>query len=118
MSATLTAPSIAETEQRLVLTRIGWGNYVTISDALPDWRGLRLIYIDGRLTLLTTSRRHDWLAERVGQLFVAVAEGCGIIWEDAGQATYRLEGRGAGVEGDKTFYVGAKCRANAGSAEH
>jgi Uma2 family endonuclease len=106
MSATLILPNVAEGEQRLVLTGINWGQYVTISDALPDRPCLRLIYLDGRLTFLGTSRRHDRLAERMGHLVVAVANGCGILWEPAGQATFRLEGRGAGVEGDKTYYFG------------
>ena len=39
MTATMTAPGVAEAEQRLDLTGISWGQYVTISDALPDWRG-------------------------------------------------------------------------------
>ncbi|HEX8203855.1 MAG TPA: Uma2 family endonuclease, partial [Isosphaeraceae bacterium] len=62
--------------------------------------------LDGRLTFLGTSRRHDWLAERLGELIKAVAHGCGILWEDAGQATFRREDQGAGVEGDKTYYFG------------
>jgi Uma2 family endonuclease len=106
MTATMTTPNLAEQEQRLVLTGVGWGQYVTISDALPDWCSLRMIYLDGRLTFLTTSRHHDRLSKRLGQLVVAVADGCGIVWEDAGQATFRREDLGSGVEGDDTFYFG------------
>jgi Uma2 family endonuclease len=106
MSATMPPPTVAEGEQRLVLTGIRWGQYVTIADALPDWPGLRMIYLDGRLTFLGTSRRHDWLAELLGHLVVAVANGCGILWEPAGQATFRREDSGAGVEGDRTYYFG------------
>ena len=53
-----------------------------------------------------TSRRHDWFAEQLAYLIAAIAHGCGILWEVAGTATFRLEGRGAGVEGDKTYYFG------------
>ena len=100
-------PTAADHEQRLDLFGIGWEQYVAITDAMGDQSGLKSIYLDGRLTLLTLSRRHDWHAERLAELFKAVAVGCGIFWEDAGSATYRLEGKGSGVEGDKTFYVGA-----------
>ncbi|HMB06903.1 MAG TPA: hypothetical protein VKP69_24605 [Isosphaeraceae bacterium] len=37
MTATMATPNLAEQEQRLVLIGVGWGQYVTISDALPDW---------------------------------------------------------------------------------
>ena len=52
------------------------------------------------------SRRHDWYAERLGELVMAMAAGLGIPWEDAGQATFRRERMEAGLEGDKTFYLG------------
>jgi hypothetical protein len=53
---------------------------------------------------LTKSRKHEWCAERLSQLVVAFAEGLGILWEDAGGATFRREEMNAGLEGDKTFY--------------
>ena len=62
-----------------------------ISDALDDQPGLRMIYCDGRLVFVGKSRRHDWFAERLGELVKAIAHGLGIPWEDAGQATYRRE---------------------------
>jgi Uma2 family endonuclease len=65
-----------------------------------------MIYLDGRLTLLTKSRKHDWYAKRLSQLVVALADGLEITWEDAGGATYRREDIRAGVEGDETFYFG------------
>lgn len=106
MPVAVASPIVGAGEQALTLDRIGWGQYTAISDALPDRGGLRIIYIDGRLTLLTTSRRHDWFAERLGDLVEAVANGLEIPWEDAGTATFRREEAGAGVEGDKTFYFG------------
>ena len=111
MPATLAAPShvptIADPEQRLDLFGIGWARYVSITDALGDQHGLKSIYLDGGLTFLTLSRRHDWHAERLAELFKAVATGCGVFWEDSGSATYRREAKSAGLEGDKVFYVGA-----------
>jgi Uma2 family endonuclease len=93
-----------------VLHRVNWDQYLAMSDALIDRHNPRMIYLDGSLTLLVTSRRHDWFAERLGQLVVAVAHASGILWEDSGQATYRREEVNAGVEGDKTFYFGEHAR--------
>jgi Uma2 family endonuclease len=65
-----------------------------------------MIYCEGRLTLLTKSRKHDWYAKRLSQLVVALAVALEMTWEDAGGATYRREDINAGVEGDETFYFG------------
>jgi Uma2 family endonuclease len=107
MSATLAAPNVVGQEQAFALHGLRWGQYVTIADALPERRDLRITFVDGRLTFLTTSRRHDWFAECLGELVVEVARCLGIRCEPAGSATFRLEELGVGVEGDKTFYFGA-----------
>jgi Uma2 family endonuclease len=109
MPVTLTTSTTAETEsgeQRFVMGRVSWDAYVKISDALEEQPGLRMIYCDGRLDFVGKSRRHDWFAERLANLVLALARGLGIPWEDAGGATYRRKNRGAGLEGDKTFYFG------------
>jgi Uma2 family endonuclease len=108
MSVTLAAPPSAETEtaeQRFVMGGISWYTYVTISEALDEHLGVRLIYCDGSLILMGKSRRHDWYAERLGELAKALARGLRIPWEDAGQATFRRENMDAGLEGDKTYYL-------------
>ena len=90
---------------RFMLEKVGWTQYLAISDIFKDRPGLRFTFLDGRLTLLSPSRRHDWHAERLGMIVVAVAQGLGIVWEDAAHATYRAENVG-GVEGDKAYYFG------------
>ena len=105
MSAAIANPPLADDEQRIVLNVRSYPAYVAISDAIPERSGLRTRYIDGRLTLLTVSRRHDWLAEAIGRLVIAVADGMEIEWETAGQANFRSESVNVGVEADKTFYL-------------
>ncbi|MEW4566405.1 Uma2 family endonuclease [Tautonia sp. JC769] len=110
-TTTTTTPSnapanAADPGQFVELVDIGWDQYVAISEAIGERPNPRLIYCDRRLEIVVTSRRHDWFAERLGQLVVAVASGCGIRWEDAGTATYRRADEEVGVEGDKTFYLG------------
>ena len=100
------AVDVETSEQRFILGAIDWGSYVTISDALEEHLGIRLIYCDERLTLVAKSRKHDWHAERLGELAKAMARASRIPWEDAGTATFRRESLNAGLEGDKTFYLG------------
>jgi Uma2 family endonuclease len=100
-------PKVDETEQQFVLPGIGYQAYETINDALGENSSVRLVYVDGRLTFSTASRRHDWFAERLANFVQLLARRSGIPWEDAGSATYRERKKEVGVEGDKTFYLGA-----------
>ncbi len=93
-------------EQRLDLGSVTFEQYETIGDALPECRGVKMIYLDGSLTFVTTSRRHDWLAECLGDIVKAVANGLQMEWEIAGRATFRREDQAVGIEGDQTFYFG------------
>ena len=94
-------------EQRLVLCGIGYLTYESINDAIGENAGVRLIYVDGRLTFLTASRRHEWYAERLAELVKLIASASGLNWEDSGSATYRRGVDEVGVEADKAFYLGA-----------
>jgi Uma2 family endonuclease len=96
-----------EIEPRIVLGRITYALSETINNAIFDRHDPRMIYAEGRLVLLSTSRLHDWFAELLGQLFAAVATGCRVEWEPSGQATYRHPNLDAGVEGDRVYHVGA-----------
>jgi Uma2 family endonuclease len=109
MSATLLTPPAAEIddgEQRFVMGRVSWDAYVKISEALDDQPGLRLIYCDGRLVFVGKSRRHKWLSDSLGHFAMGIAAQLGIPCEPAGEATYRREATGAGLEGDRTFHLG------------
>ncbi len=104
-------------DQQIVFFSMTWDRYVSISDAMPERTRTRAIFVDGRLTLLGRSRRHEIYAELLGYLFVAVARGLGITWEPAGSATYRSPELGVGVEADKTFYLGDAARAMRGPVD-
>ena len=90
----------------IALCGVSWDQYVTISDALPDRPSLRVTYLDGNLTFMTVSRRHDWLSRNLSLFIAAVANGCDVLWEPAGSATYRRRDIDGGVEGDETYYFG------------
>jgi Uma2 family endonuclease len=91
-------------DQRFFLTDVSWESYVAINDAIVERPGLRMYYCDGRLTLLTQSRKHSWHAERLGELVIELARVLKVPREDAGSATFRRRAKKGGVEGDKTYY--------------
>jgi Uma2 family endonuclease len=93
-------------DRAVTIYGFGWKAYILLSEALGDHPGARLLFCDGRLTFLVTSRRHDWFGERLGYLVGIVAHALKMTWEDAGQATFRREEMAVGIEGDKTYYFG------------
>ena len=121
MSVTLVSPPAAETEdseQRFVMGGIPWDAYVTISEALDEHSGVRLIYVDGRLTLMGKSRRHERSSELLGHLVLAVAAYLQIYCEPSGEATVRSRPKGAGLEGDRTSSLWRQCVADARGLEN
>lgn len=105
MPATKDVSNVVGRDESITLPGLDWDQYQAISAAVPEQTGVRMIFVDGRLTFVSPSRRHDWHAEVLGRIVEAVARGFGIAWDVAGHSTYRIEGIG-GVEGDKTFYFG------------
>ena len=121
MSVTLASPPAdlsANGEQHFVMGRVTWDAYLKISEALEDQPGLRLIYCDGRLAFVGKSRRHEWLSECLGHLVMGIAAQLGVPCEPAGEATYRLHEKGAGLEGDRTFHFGANALAMRGGENY
>ncbi len=102
-------------ERHFVLDGIDYDGYVAINDAIGEGRNVRVVYVDGRVTFLTASRRHEWLSRRLAELVKAVASATGIRWEDAGSATFRSRDHAVGVEGDETFYLGEHAELMRGS---
>lgn len=114
MSSTLSLPAAVEGEQCLELTGVRWEQYLAVSDAFAERSGLRINFRDGRLTLLTKSRRHEWYGRWLGDLVVAVASGCDVPIDYAGETTYRREDLSVGAEGDDAFYLGENASIMAG----
>jgi Uma2 family endonuclease len=115
MSVTFPPAPLALGEEQVVLRRISWDVYEKLNDELDEGSNPRMIYCDGELTIMTKSRKHDWYAERLGQMIVALASALRIRWEDAGQATFRRKDMNAGLEGDKTYYLGVNAELMKGS---
>lgn len=113
MAATLSRSEIARGEQSFDLPGVGWDQYVAVNDILADRPGVRMIYLDGSLTFLTLSRRHDWHSDFLDAIVKAVASVCGIEWEVAGSATFRRD-LDAGLEADRAYYFGPNAEVMAG----
>jgi Uma2 family endonuclease len=73
-----------------------------------------MVFVDGRLSFLVTSREHDWFVDCLGDIVKVGSLACGIACEPAGQATFRRADMEVGVEGDRAFYLGDSAQAMRG----
>lgn len=93
-------------EPRFDIYGFKWDAYVTINEALGDRGNPRMIYCEGRLTLMERSWIHMRLATLLDHLIMAVASYSQVGCEPSGAATYRCRQKDAGLEPDRTFHFG------------
>lgn len=89
---------------RISIPEITWKDYVSLNDGVGARLSFKMIYNEGRLILLTESRKHSWFSRCLYFLVSGLAQGLRIPWEHGGSATYRKVEKSGGVEGDETFY--------------
>ncbi|OJW24612.1 MAG: hypothetical protein BGO49_06090 [Planctomycetales bacterium 71-10] len=94
-----------EGDQLVVFEGVEWGGYNSVLK-LRGARGLpKVVYLDGRLTLMSPSYIHERLKKLLGSFIEIALEGLGIRFVAAGSTTLRRRRRKGGVEGDETYYL-------------
>ena len=91
--------------QRFMLQGLRWPQYVTISDALPEWPRLRLTYDRGNLELMAPSWNHEWWKRRFGLVIPILGVELDLDIQGGGSTTFRREDLERGLEPDECFYV-------------
>lgn len=95
----------AQGDQLVALEGIDWTGYSSILE-LRGARSLpKVVFLDGRLTLMSPSYIHERLKKLLGGFIELTLEGLGIRFVAAGSTTLRRERRKGGVEGDETYYL-------------
>ncbi len=106
--ATVVEPKHAagmESDQLVALEGIDWPGYVAML-RLRGERGLpRMTYLDGRLSLVSPSHRHETLKKLLDYFIAATLAGLDVPFVPAGSTTLRRRGKRGGVEGDETYYI-------------
>jgi Uma2 family endonuclease len=111
MATTTRAPSVQDVgDQCVELRDVGWKGYATLLRLRGERRRPRMIYLDGDVSLVTTSFPHERLAKRLGILVQEIVVGLDIPCVPAGETTFRRRKKRGGVEGDETFYLANEAR--------
>ena len=105
MSLTLTPPTATRAEdETFTIHGLSWDQYVAINDALGDQANLRTLFLDGRLTFVSSAYIHEWSEDALDSIVKAVAIGCEIEFKVVGSTTLRKPGNVADLEGDRAYY--------------
>lgn len=111
--ATIAKPdSTAEAagDQLVALEGIDWSGYVAML-RLRGGRGLpRITYLDGRMSLVSPSFRHESLKKLLDYFLASTLAGLGLPFVPAGSTTFRRRRKRGGVEGDETYYIANHAR--------
>lgn len=91
--------------QRFVLLHVPWQNYLTISDALPDWPNLRITYDRGGLQFMTLSPEHERAKYCLGRLLETLAEEFGMQLAPYGSMTFRRADLERALEPDQCYWI-------------
>jgi len=95
-----------EDERRVVLEGIPWAVYVTLRDAVPGG-GTKMTYFEGRLEIMSPSRRHEVWKTQVARLLELFCLERDIPLYGYGSLTIREEDVQRGLEPDECYARGA-----------
>ena len=90
-------------DQRVMLHGLTWGQYLAISDALPDHAGVRMTYLEGTLEIMTTGSRHEVLKKTLARLLEAYADETRIRITGYGNTTFRKQAMERGLGPDECY---------------
>ncbi|HBB36187.1 MAG TPA: hypothetical protein DDZ80_13260 [Cyanobacteria bacterium UBA8803] len=94
-------------EQRLVLPgRHSWQQFQAMQAWAEDIPGLRIIYLDGCIELMTTGKAHEQIKKFIAILLEAYFFEMGIKFVPAGNATCEAQDRGASFAPDESYCIG------------
>jgi Uma2 family endonuclease len=97
--------AIPECDQCVELRDIDWKGYATMLRLRGERSVPKMVYLDGRLWLVSPSMPHERIKRRLGNLVSTILLELDIPYEETSQTTFRRRKQRGGVEGDQTFYI-------------
>ena len=89
----------------LALEGVTWDEYEELQHELVDRPGVRVTYDQGRLEIMTPSRRHEALTRFMEHVLWALADHLDINIESCGSTTWKKKPERRGTEPDASFYI-------------
>lgn len=112
METFTTSEPAAETQgdQLVALEGIDWAGYAAMLRLRGEHSLPRMTYLDGRLSLVSPSYRHETLKKLLDYFIASALAGLGVPFLPAGSTTFRRKRKRGGVEADETYYIANRAR--------
>jgi Uma2 family endonuclease len=104
----LTISKSPERDRCLTFYEIGWPQFQSIEAGFQDVAGIRFIYLDGILDIMTLSPEHEEYKKTLGMLLEAYLRESGIRFYGQGSLTLGGEESNARKEPDESYSIGTK----------
>ncbi|HEX7604890.1 MAG TPA: Uma2 family endonuclease [Polyangiaceae bacterium] len=103
------APLLARApdEQRMLLSNVGWKDYVILRDVL-DGPAIRMTYLGGALELMSPSPEHELWKKNIARFVELYAHLRRIDLRGYGSTTFKSEAAQRGAEPDECYLIGKK----------
>lgn len=102
----LSQPDPSRSKGSVVLEDVSWDAYDSLLRALgDDHPSLRLTYLEGRLEIMTKSRRHERIKKLIARLLEAWALERDIRFDGYGEATFKNKAVARGLEPDECYVL-------------
>ncbi|MGK7928817.1 MAG: Uma2 family endonuclease [Spirulina sp.] len=105
---TLTVAKSPERDRCLTFYGIDWPQFQSIEAAFQDVAGIRFIYLDGILDIMTLSPEHEEYKKTLGMLLETYLRESGIRFYGQGSLTLGGEEQKARKEPDESYSIGTK----------
>lgn len=89
----------------LAFEDVSWEDYEMLLSELGDHSDVRLTYDDGRLEIMSPTRKHDFIKSLLGHLVGVLTEELDLKFISIGSTTLRKEEKAKGTEPDDCFYI-------------
>lgn len=109
--STATAPDYLQVIERLppgtslLAHDVPWDQYERLLAELGEAYAVRIFYDQGRMEIMSPSRKHEKPKVVIGRMLGALSDDLGIEIEPLGATTLRSELKAKGAEPDDAFYV-------------
>jgi Uma2 family endonuclease len=94
-------------DQRVILGGIDWWQFEAFLAIRGDRAGVRVMYLEGELEIMSSSRAHEVRRKLISRLLEAYADETGLVFEGYGSLTIRNAPKLRGIEPDECYAVGA-----------
>jgi Uma2 family endonuclease len=88
------------------MSDVDWWQYETMLAIRGERAGVRLVYLEGQLEIMSPSRTHETKAKTIARLLEAYADETGVVIEGYKSMTLRSSLGRRGVEPDECYAIG------------